>query len=536
MRILLIIFFLFNIENLFSQSFIFPQDYFFDQENQRNILNDSNNIVIHTGIKPILNARLIYGQRNEDSFFKNRKWFGRKIFNEDLIELKHTDYQSGWPRKFNLYISPLIHFQGGIDLKDSTDEKLLFNSRGVLVKGNIDKKFYFESVFLENQATLPQYLDQFVQQTKIVPGYGRWKKFKTNGYDFAYSSGYIAYQINRNLILQLGHGKHHIGNGYRSLLLSDNTFNYPYLRINTNFNKGKFQYTSIYAVLMNLTAGDVTTPIGTEPLFQKKPAAFHFLSWSASKFLNVSLFQSLIWTKADSVNRIKLAPGYFNPLIFSNIASYGLQNQNNIVTGLDIRITPFKNFIAYGQIVLDEFGEKKSVSNKHGWQAGVKYYNAFGIKNLFLNAEMNTVRPFTYSSTFQGQSYTHYNQSLAHPLGANFKELVGIIQYNYKRIYLTAKVNYIEQGINLGTNYGQDIFVSDFSPALNSQTQNQGIQSSTKIAECRVGYLINPKYNLTIFAGGIYREINVEVLYGNDITQWLFVGLKTTLFNNYFDF
>ena len=38
--------------------------------------------------------------------------------------------------------------------------------------------------------------------------------------------------------------------GYRSLLLSDNSFNYPFLRLQSNF--GKFQYTNLYCEFQDM--------------------------------------------------------------------------------------------------------------------------------------------------------------------------------------------------------------------------------------------------------------------------------------------
>ena len=42
------------------------------------------------------------------------------------------------------------------------------------------------------------------------------------------SSGFVSVEASDNFIVQFDHGKHFIGDGYRSLLLSDNSFNYPF--------------------------------------------------------------------------------------------------------------------------------------------------------------------------------------------------------------------------------------------------------------------------------------------------------------------
>ena len=56
---------------------------------------------------------------------------------------------------------------------------------------------------------------------------------------------YVSYRSDKFFSVQFGHGKHFIGDGYRSLFLSDNSFNYPYLMIQTDL--GKIQYTNLYA-------------------------------------------------------------------------------------------------------------------------------------------------------------------------------------------------------------------------------------------------------------------------------------------------
>ena len=77
--------------------------------------------------------------------------------------------------------------------------------------------------------------------------------------------------------------------------------------------------------------------------------------------------------------------------------------------------------------MLDEFTAKEMFANngywanKYGIQLGGKYFDAFGVRNLDLQAELNMVRPYTYSHYDSTSNYTHYNQPLAHPLGADFR-------------------------------------------------------------------------------------------------------------------
>ena len=348
--------------------------------------------------------------------------FIRKLKKESLIIINDT------ADKFHLTIDPLFNFEYGKDLADSF-KSFYKNTRGVLVRGNIGSKFSFESSFYENQATFVNYIKEYNNTFLIVPGQGRWKKFKNNGYDFAMASGYVSYSPNHHFNFQIGTGKHFVGDGYRSLLLSDNAFNYPFARITFSF--GKLQYTNLYTAFMNLTDGGVKTPPGTERLFQKKAGNFQFLSWNVHKRIQLGFFQGLIWQASDSTNNQCLKIAYTSPIIYTAALSEGLSGKNNILLGTTMKLKLTSFFSLYGQYVMDDFSsEKNSIHNKTGFQAGVKYFDVFKIKNLHFQMEYNQVRPYSYAHSTSSQSYTHYNQPLAHPLGANFKE--GVIFLNYR--------------------------------------------------------------------------------------------------------
>ena len=60
------------------------------------------------------------------------------------------------------------------------------------------------------------------------------------------------------------------------------------------------------------------------------------------------------------------------------------------------------------------------------FRRGIKYINAFNLRNFDLQLETNIVRPYTYQHNDSIDNYSHYNQPLAHPLGANFAEVIAI--------------------------------------------------------------------------------------------------------------
>ncbi len=141
-------------------------------------------------------------QRINDSLFPrklSRYYLIRKLRRESFVQVSQND--------FYLTLDPIFNFQGGLNTEDSLNEKIFTNARGLLVKGNISSNFSFESTFLENQSTFPAYIDNFADTFKVIPGQGRWKKFKGNGYDYAASQGTISYAPHRILTIKAGHGK-----------------------------------------------------------------------------------------------------------------------------------------------------------------------------------------------------------------------------------------------------------------------------------------------------------------------------------------
>jgi hypothetical protein len=205
------------------------------------IYNDNSNY--HTSFKPIIKSDFNF---DVDSILESQiqsdysDWYLRKIFSEHFFLLKGEDYR--------VVASPIINLTSG---KEFIQEKNTFtNTRGFIIEGDLGDKISFFSSFAENQSIFPDYLDAQIRKNRVVPGQGYQRDFKKTGFDYAMSSGYVSYSTSKIFVVQFGHGKHFIGDGYRSLLLSDNTFNYPYLRIQTTF--WKVQYTNLYTEFQDI--------------------------------------------------------------------------------------------------------------------------------------------------------------------------------------------------------------------------------------------------------------------------------------------
>jgi hypothetical protein len=227
-----------------------------------------------------------------------------------------------------------------------------------------------------------------------------------------------------------------------------------------------------------------------------------------------------------------------------NTARYSLSDENNSVVGMTVKYKPIRNLNFYGQLMIDDLNLKKLSTkgfqgNTWGFQLGSKYFNMFGLQNLNLQIEYNQVTPFAYAHQNALQSYTHYNQSIAHPLGANFREALGFINYRYRRFFAEWEFMYAITGLDTNhSNWGQDVFSSQLLASTGYQSQDnkigQGIKTHLLETGIRAYYLLNPKTNLQFEVGYFYRNQKNELW--NKTTGYFYFGLKTSLTNIYHDF
>ncbi|NNK40938.1 MAG: gliding motility protein RemB, partial [Winogradskyella sp.] len=326
------------------------------------------------------------------------------------------------------------------------------------------------------------------------------------------------------------------------LLQSDVASPHTYLKLNTSF--WKIKYTNTWMWLR-----DVRQDVLEDGAFLTKYMANHYLSWNVSKRLNIGLFESVIWI--DSNGR-GFDINYLNPIILYRAIEFATgQDAGNAILGLSSKYKVNNNINLYGQFILDEFSlndvkaGNKSWRNKFGFQLGAKYYNAFNVDNLLLQAEFNQVRPYTYSHNSIVLNYGHNNQPMAHLWGANFRELVLIGRYNYKRWFADVKVIFGKRGFDFNTvddnfNYGGDIYrTEEDRNAETGITVGQGNTTNIFHSEWQAGYIINPATNLRLFTNIIIRDFNptattTKTMASN--TLWFSVGLRTDIFNWYMDF
>lgn len=456
-----------------------------------------------------------------------RAWLNRKIFYEPLITADTMGLK--------LKIDPMVYFEAGKESGDRTRSTWV-NTRGVRIDGTVGRQLAFHTAFFESQAVFPSWIDSISRSLSVVPGQAMFKGFKTEGLDYAFAEGHISYSPSRYFNFRFGHGKNFIGDGYRSLLLSDVAFSYPYLAINTKV--WNIEYVNIFSQLQDIRApkGGYWHP------WQKKYTTTHYLSWHILPWLNVGLFESIVWQASDSTGQRGFDINYLNPVIFYRPVEFSLGSPDNALLGGSVRFRVMRNNFLYAQLMLDEFKLEHVLNgdgwwaNKHGFQFGVKSYDAFKVPHLYLQAEYNHVRPYTYAHNSPVQNYAHYNQPLAHPQGANFREILLLADHRIKRWQFGYKLVYTIYGADsAGLSFGHDLYRSyyDFVNEFGNEI-GQGVKTTLMQHDLSAGWIVNPATNLTLSAGVTLRRISAGMADNNALHIWF--GLRSAVFNRYYDF
>lgn len=468
-------------------------------------------------------------------YMNNSEWFSG---NTDDFTSKKAVLKTFYKTKSNLFevnnkdfflaINPVIQISLG---KESDyGERLFLNSRGLTIRGRIAGKIGFSSTITDNQERGPLFFQQQVRNYRAVPGVGFYKVFKSDlsAQDYFDARGYLTFNAAKFIDFQLGYDKNFIGNGYRSLFLSDWGNSYLFAKINTRI--WKFNYQNLFMELMPQfkKSGD--------SLLRRKYSAMHHLSMNVTKWLNVGLFEGVMFGRKDHFDF-----QYLNPIIFYRHIEGTVGSPDNAVAGIDFKANAFKRFQFYGQWLLDEFILSKVRNsptnwvNKFGFQLGGKYIDAFGIKNLDLQLEMNRVRPFTYAHSDTINNYTHYNQPMAHPLGANFQELIGIARYQpFPKWNIYARGIFYTQGLDsANANFGGNIFRS-----YNTRLTEDGYKVGSGLKATCFNAFVNVAYE---FRQNLFFEASVQhrnfKLAGNSTNSTMIsAGVRLNVFKREYNF
>ncbi len=467
-----------------------------------------------------------------DTSHRAKKWLKRKLFDEHFAEISGKDYFFSFDPLVNLHV-------GKTDNSDSTT--LFQNTRAFQVQGEVMGKIAFYSSFFENQARFADFQTAYFEDrgeqryseskgyydtiNATIPGGGRTKPFKEGAFDYASAIAYVRYRPADFLAIQLGNHPHFVGWGHRSFLLSDNSFNFTNLKMDWQLGD-KWSFTTMHGKQLNLfrrirRLGDTTFVTTVEEPYEKKNFSAKYLSYKPIPQLSIGFFEAQVYFREDSIQSKWMHPMYFNPLPLVNTGVFGWENKDaKSLLGLNFAWNFWKTKVLYGQFVTDELGSVP----QWGGQIGLKANEPFGVKGLFIQGEINTATSQLYAANNRRLAYTHFNLPLAHSLGNGFSELVAHVHYAFNRIYLDFQTVY----------YEAERPVHNMQALFNTRGEYEKERTTVLLLETELGYCFNPRTNLSAFVKGVFRSERIAA--AESTTNLFFVGLKTNVFNRYFDF
>lgn len=450
---------------------------------------------------------------------------------------KQSDMINVQKDNYTFVLNPVIAYQQMVET-GNTKQNLFVNTKGLEIRGTIGKRLGFYSMFSDNQERGPQHFQDFVLRNNAVQGMTYYKDFKLNkpgnAVDYINASGYIDADVIKNRVnISMGYDRFQIGDGYRSLFLSDFSSPFTFVKLNTRF--WKFNYQNLY---MELTP---QYKRGGDKILTHKYATMHHLSINATKWLNLGLFEAITFGRKDHFEF-----SYMNPIILYRSIEQSNGSPDNAMLGMNFKINTGKKTMFYGQIILDEFkfshikARDGWWANKQGFQLGAKTADVFGLKNLFMQAELNYVRPYTYSFRDTVADYTNYNQSLAHPYSANFAELS--LQLRYKpteKIYLTFKTFYNKQGRDTsatGVSFGGNPFKNyKFRSGEDGIKMFNGYASTVKFANLNLSYELKDNFYLDL--GLNYRDEQASHKYNSTFSSTqIYTGFRLNATRRQYDY
>jgi len=317
------------------------------------------------------------------------------------------------------------------------------------------------------------------------------------------------------------------------LLLSSEHSPYPYLKLTTEF--GRVKYYNLYTTFLDMQ--DPTQD-------RKKHSSIHFLDFQLTKNIDIGVFEGVVWQAKDENYNRGYDVEYLNPIIFYRPVEFSKHSPDNVLMGASFNLK-LKRTTLYGQVLLDDLNIARQKDRDEDFSGGFfqnKFAYQLGAKTSFKRVnilfEYNQAQPYTYAHKEPMQSYTHMNQALAHPLGANFKEVVALADYTKGKWKLNTKLTLAKVGMDsVLTHYGQNIFASDFDAQGDGQEYSygnfngQGVSTQIQTLYSEVTYSFGW---FDAFGSVFFKNKKSDLV--DQTSIWYSLGIRTFLFSTFQDY
>lgn len=383
------------------------------------------------------------------------------------------------------------------------------------VSAVVNDKWYFQAAAIQGVSNLDSIFEP--------KSYITTPQSSTNLYTDIRSR--ISYTPNHIFNFQVGLDHNFIGEGSRSLFLSDYGKPYPFGLIRAKF--WRFEYSVLYQFMRERDQNG----------WEGKFASSHHISFNPTKWLNIGIFESVIFQPKDTLVQRGFDVEYLNPFVFYRPQEYSLGSSDNVLLGMEVSAHINDRHTIYSQVILDEFylSELRAKTgwwaNKFGAQLGVKGRFELGKHRFFYRGEYNFVRPYTYSHISEELNHGNQGYSLAHPYGSNFMEILGELKWNLNKWSAKLFMNYAVQGDDQdGFSYGGDIYQPYANrPYEYGHYTGQGNQVNRFNAIISGSYQLMKHGNLQAFMENHFRFATNQ----SSMNYMLVVGVRSQLWNDY---
>lgn len=452
----------------------------------------------------------------------------RTIFNSALYEHKAALFDIN-EQDFKLVINPVMYIQPAYD---KTLGVSYLSNVGFELRGKVGNNIAFYTQYSDENNRLSSWNQDFYSQYNVISGAAFIKTSDKRTFNYWQASGYAVLQAGKYFDIQLGHGRNFFGNGFRSLMMSDFSRDHLFLRVNTRV--WKIHYSNIWGQHYDYV----------RPSQSVLPKRHYFATTHASinltSKLNIGLFQTISFQRDSGYSNGGFDAQYLNPIIFYKPIENGLNSPDKAILGADFKYNFAKHFSFYGQFVISEmvFGQFFSGNgwsgNKNAYQLGLKYIDVFNVKNLDFQIEYNQARPYMYTSFNRLNAYVNFNQNVAHPLGANFRECIGIVRFQpTEKVMLKGLFIYSMYGNDTNnSNWGRDIRLSYKN--VERQFGNvigQGVKTQQLTADVSASYMF--RHNMFIDLQFVYRKTVSDLVLFERNTIWIGMALRINIAQRY---
>jgi hypothetical protein len=383
------------------------------------------------------------------------------------------------------------------------------------VSAVMNDKWYFQAAAIQGVSNLDSIFEPKTYITSPQTNTDLYTDIRTR----------VSYTPNHIFNFQVGLDHNFIGEGSRSLFLSDYGKPYPFGLIRAKF--WRFEYSVLYQFMKERD----------QNRWEGKFASSHHISFNPTKWLNIGIFESVIFQPKDTLLQRGFDVEYLNPFVFYRPQEYSLGSSDNVLLGMEISAHINDRHTIYSQVILDEFylSELRAKTgwwaNKFGAQLGVKGRFEIGKHRFFYRGEYSFVRPYTYSHISEELNHGNQGYSLAHPYGSNFMEILGELKWNLNKWSAKLFMNYaVKGGDQDGFSYGGDIYQPYVNrPFETGHYTGQGNQVNRFNAIVSGSYQLMEQGNLQVFMENHFRFATNQ----SSMNYMLVVGIRSQLWNDY---